>query len=368
MKNKSKSKYKFIVTAPDKFAPGGVSLFCRTLNKYMSSNFYFFYRKSNSFPIQKNLLHKIIGQLINGFSFISLLISNLRVKAVVINVSFSKVSLIRELYYTSICKLFQKPTVIFFHGWQKKDLDFFANKGTKFLKFILSNCKQIFVLSKEFKIDLLKIEIKNPIWVTTTMFDDSDLIKPSETDLSNKYYKTKINYTAIFLSRIEKEKGIYEAIEVIKWLNTSQKNYTFNLSVIGDGTEFKNVVKYNDDNIIFHGYKRGLDKFNIINNGDLLLFPTYHGEGFPIVITEAMACGLPIFTRPVGGVKDFFKSEMGFCSESLDPIVFGKAILDKIHKNKLEEAALFNLKYAWQNLAASKYAKDFENKINNLFI
>lgn len=360
-----KKRKVFIVLSPDQNAPGGVSSFCRTLKKYISSDFYFFHRRSNSYPPKKSLLKIIIDQMINIKNFFILFISNIHIKAVLINVSLSKQSLFREVFYVLICNMFFKPTIIFFHGWQKTDIEFLRQKGKFLLRFVLLKCKHIFVLAETFKDDLISLGISTPVSITTTMFDDSDLIKPNEASILAKYSDEKKRYQIIFLSRIEREKGIYESIDVIRWLNNYQKNYLFVLNVIGDGTEFNNVIKYKDDNIIFHGYKHGLDKYNLLNKGDLLLFPTYD-EGFPIVITEAMACGLPIFTRPVGGIKDFFSPEMGYCSDSLDPVVIGKAILDKINKNELCKIALFNYKYAWDNLAASAYVRKFELKINNI--
>jgi glycosyltransferase involved in cell wall biosynthesis len=362
-----KNKKSFIVLAPDQNAPGGVSLFCKTLKKNMAQDFLFFHRKSNSYPKQKSYLKKVTDQTSNIIYFFRIMLSKKHINGVMINVSFSKTSILREVIYVLICKIFLKSTVIFFHGWQKTDVKFFQSKGKFLLKFVLADCKHIFVLSDEFKNDLIELGVTVPISVTTTMFDDSDLIKPNEIDISNKYNKPKKNYTAIFLSRIEKEKGIYEAIEIIKWLNISQKDYIFNLSVIGDGTEYNNVIKLINSNIIFHGFLGGPSKYKLLTDGDFFLFPTYYGEGFPITITEAMACGLPIFTRPVGGIKDFFKSEMGFCSESLHSEVIGHAILEKINNNELRKIALFNYNYAWENFAASRYVINFQNKLNEIF-
>ncbi len=54
----------------------------------------------------------------------------------------------------------------------------------------------------------------------------------------------------------------------------------------------------------------------------MYLFPTYH-EGMPGSVLEAMGYGLPVITRTVGGLPDFFEHEkMGFITESLDASVF----------------------------------------------
>ena len=40
-------------------------------------------------------------------------------------------------------------------------------------------------------------------------------------------------------------------------------------------------------------------------NGDVLLFPTYHTEGFPMVIFNAAAAGLPIITTRIRAAVDY---------------------------------------------------------------
>ena len=50
----------------------------------------------------------------------------------------------------------------------------------------------------------------------------------------------------------------------------------------------------------------------------------------PTVVLEAMAFGLPILTRNVGGLVDFFKNDkMGFITDSLEPKDFSITPLDK---------------------------------------
>ena len=47
------------------------------------------------------------------------------------------------------------------------------------------------------------------------------------------------------------------------------------------------------------------------------------GRGYAKFDSEAMAWGLPVITRAVGGVRDFFENgKMGFATDSKDPVAF----------------------------------------------
>jgi glycosyltransferase involved in cell wall biosynthesis len=81
-----------------------------------------------------------------------------------------------------------------------------------------------------------------------------------------------------------------------------------------------------------------------------------------------MAFGLPIITRPVGGVKDFFKNEEhGFASTSKEPQV----IADSIEKLLLDQElystiSLNNYHYAQSNFLASDAALRLEKIYESL--
>ena len=85
----------------------------------------------------------------------------------------------------------------------------------------------------------------------------------------------------------------------------------------------------------------------------------------PTVVLEAMAFGLPIFTRKVGGLVDFFKNEkMGFISESLEPKDFADAMVSYLEdKDLAKTVSLYNAKYAKNHFMASSVAKQIENTL-----
>jgi glycosyltransferase involved in cell wall biosynthesis len=78
----------------------------------------------------------------------------------------------------------------------------------------------------------------------------------------------------------------------------------------------------------------------------------------PNAVLEAMAFGLPVVTRSVGGMKDFFEDgKMGFITESRDPAVFAE-FLARLGADSVLRTSMgrYNRAYARGRFAASVVA------------
>lgn len=125
-----------------------------------------------------------------------------------------------------------------------------------------------------------------------------------------------------YVGRLSEEKGILNLIktvpEVIKW------NPDIRFLIIGDGklrNEIEsyliksNILEY----VIFSGWVSHDELPKYFNQMKLMILPSY-SEGLPNVILEAMACGTPVLTTPVGAVPDFVEDgKTGFIIETSSP-------------------------------------------------
>ena len=151
----------------------------------------------------------------------------------------------------------------------------------------------------------------------------------------------------------------------LKALAILQEKYpNVHLTVAGTGAALEEARQYVADNrilnVTFAGYVRGEEKAEVYSHAHCCLFPTWHPEGMPITVVEAMAFGLPVITRPVGALADFFRDgEMGFLTESRDPAVFaqlvGRLIEDPELCTRIDHT---NRRYAHDRFAASVVARE----------
>jgi glycosyltransferase involved in cell wall biosynthesis len=345
---------------------GGVTNYVTTLIKNLDDKCFNVIDKTKYLKGSQKLQQKskIDSFLIKIIVILNLLLFPIRLVIHKIDIVHSNPSLainavIREAIYIIVAWVLRRRVLVFFHGWHNDCLEI-IEKNYLFRKIFVwayNKADVICVLAEEFKNTLEKWGIKPQIYVETTMVSNK-LLSGFDIKNSLKNRKSEIK-NILFLSRIEKSKGIIESIDTIKILR--KKNYNVQLLVAGNGTHYNEVKKYIEpkaDGIKMLGYIEGINKQRIFEASFAFILPSY-SEGMPISVLEAMSFGLPVITRPLGGLKDFFKNgRHGFMTTSTDPEVFAKKLEKIIQSKKLyNEIALFNYNYAKTRLMASEVTK-----------
>lgn len=104
----------------------------------------------------------------------------------------------------------------------------------------------------------------------------------------------------IFLSRVMREKGIFDLIDCVQDINKLERIVT--LDIYGqlcldknDTAMFKNQI--NNNAISYHGPVDSKNVVDTISKYDIFIFPTrFIGEGVPGVIVESLISGTPVLT------------------------------------------------------------------------
>lgn len=348
---------KILINVPDiKHINGGVTNHYRGLMPYWTENVHYNYigKRREGGNGKYWLLYDIIK-----FVFRILL---WRPDVILLNPSLNKSAVIRDSIFFKIAIVLRVKVSVMFHGWSYD----YAEKINK-EKFccLFNHAKCIFVLARDFKEQLLSWGINIPIILTTTKVDDRMIL---DYDVKKRFGDVT-NF--LFLGRIVVEKGIYETLDTFRKIVATYPNSR--LKVVGDGSDFEYMNEYvkahKIPNVDIAGNLNGRKLIDAFKESDFYIFPTAHAEGMPTSLLEAMAFGLPVLTRPVGGIKDFFENgKMGIITESKDPDEYYKFICDMIsNKQKVLEISRYNHQYAIDHFLASSVARRMENTLRKYF-
>jgi glycosyltransferase involved in cell wall biosynthesis len=268
-------------------------------------------------------------------------------------------SIFRDAIFVLVARAHSVPVVIFFRGWDEGVLSVIKRSFGWLFRYVYGNVSGVIVLADEFRRELRALGFQTPIFQLTTCVDDSVF------DHSLRPTKSGTILQILFLSRLDRGKGVLEAIRSFAILKRSVPNVM--MTIAGDGPErqaAEHLVKKNAiHDISFVGYVQGAKKHDLYSESDIFFFPTFYGEGMPNSILEAMAYGLPIVTRAIGGLQDFFEDErMGFITDSIDEYKFA-SLLERLAKNPdlCREIGKYNIQYAKQHFSASVVANTLQD-------
>lgn len=278
-----------------------------------------------------------------------------RPDVVLLNPSLGVSALKRDFIFLNLACCLGFKVVLMIHGF---DWKYVKIANWEWISRNLNKTDGIIVLAQAFKDELIHRGIKKNIFLSTTKVTDSML---DGFDISNRSGEVK---HLLFLSRIEKAKGVYEAVETFALLKSKHKELTF--TFVGDGSELVALKRYVEKKTVldvrFTGALNGESLKNEFKRADFFFFTSY-GEGMPTAVLEAMAFGLPIMTRRVGGLCDFFEDgKMGRITDSMNPLEYAQMVEPFLESATLtKKVSLYNHSYARANFMASKVARNIEN-------
>lgn len=168
----------------------------------------------------------------------------------------------------------------------------------------------------------------------------------------------KIN--VVFPSRMLWDKGVEEFIEAAKLLEKKYKGVVFFklYGMIDEGNKEAVSKGYLEeikiaDYLEWFGFKE--DMVSVYEGADIVVLPSYYGEGLPTSLAEACAMGLPIITTDSVG-----------CKECVDEGVNGfKVPIKSVYElaNAIENLILNeDLRIDMGNASRLKAEKDFDQK------
>jgi glycosyltransferase involved in cell wall biosynthesis len=110
----------------------------------------------------------------------------------------------------------------------------------------------------------------------------------------------------VYLGRLVKEKGLYEALQGLKLAHA--RGARAQLVLVGSGPEETQLRRFAEElglaaDVSFVPPAFGERKIKLLSDADVLVLASY-SEGLPYALLEAMAAGTPAITTGVGGIPD----------------------------------------------------------------
>lgn len=142
----------------------------------------------------------------------------------------------------------------------------------------------------------------------------------------------------ITICRIEKGKGVEVVLESLHLLLKNIPGLT--LDIVGSGSALNDLqLLARDlglgDHVIFHGQVDHRKVIDLLKEADLFCFPT-SSEGFPKVVIEALACGLPVITTRVSVLPKLIETGCGILLDEATPVSMANSV-----RKCLEDADLY---------------------------
>jgi len=174
----------------------------------------------------------------------------------------------------------------------------------------------------------------NVNWIFSTSLRERDL-KALECSLEKD---SQEHVRLIIACRQEVDKGTGRVIESLPLILNDFPQAT--LDVIGDGSAlpaFKELAAGLNvsDRVTFHGKVDQPSVVNLLRQADLFCYPTAASEGFPKVVLEALACGLPVITTRVSVLPQLIGNGCGVLLEENTGAAMARAVCEVLSDREL---------------------------------
>ncbi|MEM3374814.1 MAG: glycosyltransferase [Candidatus Woesearchaeota archaeon] len=195
------------------------------------------------------------------------------------------------------------------------------------------------------------------------LYDEKYISSKNNNKISGFIEKDKNIFVIGMVARLMESKNQQAIIKITKNLKEKFSNIRFKVFIIGDGPNRKNLEKLTNElnlnnEIIFTGARKDIPDF--LSAMDLFVFPSLFPEGWPNVIGEAMAAGLPIISYDIGDVKEIITNYYNGIITECNEKIFEDKIVELIKNDNLRKKLAMNAKRTIKKYDISVMVKEYE--------
>jgi len=170
-----------------------------------------------------------------------------------------------------------------------------------------------------------------------------------------KQYKKEKTPTIIYLARLNKQKGIFDAVESVKIIKQQIQDVRLWVLGMGDKTvldDLKNQIDQKDiqNNVTFFGFVSEDDKYRLLAKSHILIVPSVQ-EGWGLTVPEAGLVKTPTVAYNVLGLRDIIEDGISGKLVATHPKALAKGVIDLLQNKK---------QYQLLQMGAMKRAHSFD--------
>ena len=162
--------------------------------------------------------------------------------------------------------------------------------------------------------------LKNKNYIVIPNVVDINMFSPDPDKTTGE--KARIIHVSCF---DDQQKNISGITRVIKRL--SEKRQDFSVDMVGEGIHYDELLAYGDEMGVkdtyatYFGLKENEALAELMKAADfMIMFSRY--ENLPVVILESYACGVPVISTDVGGIREHMNEDLGILLDSEDEDAF----------------------------------------------
>ena len=180
----------------------------------------------------------------------------------------------------------------------------------EYIKKMIPQLDGIFALHTEQKTEICKIFScpEDKVIVIGTGYNNAVFCKMSQQTLGSPRVdgENKSEICMIFAGKIAEKKGVMSLLKSVNLLETHKQSYRLILAGgYGNESEYEQIQRLAaeaDIPVEFPGKLNQTQLATLMNEGDIFLLPSFY-EGLPLVVVEAMACGLKVVCTDLPGIR-----------------------------------------------------------------
>jgi glycosyltransferase involved in cell wall biosynthesis len=225
------------------------------------------------------------------------------------------------------------PSTNTFNGWFRKWMTRMAARHASAIMPVTANLRDA----------MIACGLKNDNYIVIPNVVDISMFSPDTNKKAGK--KTRIIHVSCF---DDDQKNISGITRVIRRL--SEKRQDFTVDMVGEGIHYDKLLEYGkqmgvrDTFATYYGLRENEDLASLMRSADfMVMFSRY--ENLPVVILESYACGVPVVSTDVGGIREHMNEYLGVLLESEDEESLYRILDDMLDKHNSYDTAKIR-KYA----------------------